>query len=223
MNVDIICELGLNHDGDFYKAVGMIDMAAEAGIKTVKFQKYDPIKLLGPLSPYLAYATQCQFSYKQLEGLKQICDGLGLEFLVSVFDLADIPWADSMCERHKVASRMNQNTDFMAALLMTSKPVIVSVQSSTPVTIKNVQYMFCIPEYPTSLARMDRLPCNENLGLSSHCPSIAPTLKAIAQGARLIEHHVCIDRNESGCDKTSSITFDELRQLNRFANQMVVV
>lgn len=223
MSVDIIAEVGINHDGDYEKAVRMVGEVAKTGVKTVKFQKYDPIKLLGPLSPYLSYATQCQFSYDQLENLKRMCDTLGLEFLVSVFDVADIAWADSLCKRHKIASRMNQNDEFMAALLATDKPIIMSVQSYIPPKLYKISYMYCITEYPTPLEKMSRLPCNDRLGLSSHCPSIAPSLQAVSQGAQLIEHHVTYSRHDSGCDHSSSITFDELKQLNLWANEMAVI
>jgi N,N'-diacetyllegionaminate synthase len=223
MSVTLIAEIGVNHDGDLEKAKRMVLAAKDAGVTIVKFQHYDPFKLLGPLSPYLTYATQCQFSKEQHEELKRFCDSVGAEYLVSVFDIADVRWADSLCKRHKVASRMNRDQEFISALLKTDKPVIISTQSYDPLPLYGVDYMFCITEYPTNLDRMANLPCNNRLGLSSHCPSIAPSLKAVAQGAKIIEHHVTFDRNEPGCDKSSSITFDELKQLNRWANEMAVI
>ncbi len=223
MSVDIIAEVGINHDGNYEKAVRMIGEVAKTGVKIAKFQKYDPLKLLGPLSPYLAYATQCQFSYDQLENLKRMCDALDLEFLVSVFDVKDVPWANALCKRHKVASRMNQDADFLRALLNTGKELIVSTQSFTPALFSNVRYMYCVTEYPTPLEKMKNLPCSKDLGLSSHCPSIAPSLQAVSHGAALLEHHVTYSRNDPGCDQTSSITFDELKQLNLWANEMAVI
>jgi sialic acid synthase SpsE len=223
MSVTLIAELGINHDGDFEKAKRMVIAAKDAGVTIVKFQHYDPFKLLGPLSPYLTYATQCQFSKEQHEELKRFCDSAGMEYLVSVFDIADIPWADTLCKRHKVASRMNRDQAFISALLKTDKPVIISTQNYDPVRLYGADYMYCITEYPTKLERMANLPCSERLGLSSHCPSIAPSLKAVAQGSKLIEHHITFSREDAGCDHSSSITFDELKQLNRFANELSVI
>lgn len=224
MKVDIIAEIGINHGGDFDKAVAMIGAVSVSGVKIAKFQHYDALTLLGKDSPYLDYATKCQFTKAQHEELKQICDAVGLEYLVSVFDVADIPWADSLCKRHKVASRMNKDEAFINALMATGKEVIISVSSDKHNPwYPQGRHMYCITKYPTSTQELDKLPCNEFLGLSSHCPSIQPSLKAVAQGANLIEHHVCFDRSDEGCDISSSITFDELAQLNRFANQMEVV
>jgi N,N'-diacetyllegionaminate synthase len=223
--VTIIAELGINHNGSFDKALKMILAAKAAGVSIVKFQHYDALKLLGPISPYLEYATLCQFTKLQHEALKSFCDDVGMEYLVSVFDIADVPWADSLCKRHKVASRMNQNQDFIKALIDTGKEVIISLQKfnrPTSLTPK-FRYMYCITEYPTLEEKLENLPCNKFLGLSSHCPSIQPTLKAISQGAIIVEHHVTFSRDDEGCDQSSSITFDELAQLNRFANKLGIV
>lgn len=223
MKVDIICELGINHDGSYEKALHMIDEAALAGVKIVKFQHYDALKLLGKDSPYLAYASKCQFTKEQHEMLKAYCDLVGMEYLVSVFDAADILWADRLCKRHKVASRMNQNEAFIHELLETGKEVIVSTQLIRPEPMQRVRYMYCITKYPTPEKELQNLPCNKHLGLSSHCPSIKPTLDAIGQGATVVEHHVTFRRDDAGCDHSSSITFDELKQLNRIVNIIEVI
>jgi sialic acid synthase SpsE len=219
--VTIIAELGINHNGDFDKALKMILAAKAAGVSIVKFQHYDALKLLGPSSPYLEYASRCQFSKTQHEQLKQFCDDVGMEYLVSVFDIADVPWADNLCKRHKVASRMNQNEEFKQALLDTGKEVIMSVQK--PRGSLRFRLMYCITEYPTLEEKLQFLPCSYTLGLSSHCPSIRPTLKAIAQGATIVEHHVTFSREDEGCDQSSSITFDQLKQLNTWANELEIV
>jgi sialic acid synthase SpsE len=201
----------------------MIDAAREAGATIVKFQHYEPVKLLGADSPYLEYATQCQFTKEQHKMLKQYCDKVGMEYLVSVFDIADIPWADSLCMRHKVASRMNQYQDFINTLLRTDKQVIISTQGVNPLPLHKVDYMYCVTKYPASLVDMERLPCSSKMGLSSHCPSIVPSLYALAQGANFIEQHVTFSRGDKGCDHSSSITFSELKLLIDMAYEMDII
>jgi N,N'-diacetyllegionaminate synthase len=222
--VTIIAELGINHDGNFDKALAMILEAQRAGVNIVKFQHYDAMKLLGKDSPYLFYANQCQFSKKQHEDLALFCDSINMEYLVSVFDVNDVVWADGLCKRHKVASRMNKDKVFIETLVATGKELIISVQDRLPsVYPTDARFMYCITKYPTPEKELANLPCNKDLGLSSHCPSILPTLEAIAQGANIIEHHVTFSREDKGCDHSSSITFNELRQLNRFANELEIV
>lgn len=223
MKVDIIAEIGVNHDGDFEKAVKMIIEVARTGVKIVKFQHYNALKLLGKDSPYLEYATRCQFTKEQHEQLKQYCDSVGMEYLVSVFDVNDVVWANGLCKRHKVASRMNQDVAFMTALAMTGKEVIISTQETSTQELFNTRYMFCVTKYPTMANELENAPCGPKMGLSSHCPDIQPTLVAIAKGATLVEHHVKFAGDEEGCDKGSSITFQELAQLHRFANVLEIV
>jgi sialic acid synthase SpsE len=224
MKVDIIAEIGINHDGSFDKALHMIDEVAATGVRIVKFQHYDALRLLGPDSPYLAYATKCQFTKEEHERLKEYCDMVGVEYLVSVFDVDDVAWADKLCKRHKVASRMNQNYEFLKAVLATGKEVIISINTPlAPEAPANVRYMYCITKYPTPVHELEYLPCNARLGLSSHCPSIKPALNAVAQGANLIEQHVKFADDTSGCDMSSSITFDQLASLHRFANVIEVI
>ena len=220
MKVDIIAEIGINHNGSLEKALHMIDEVAATGVRVCKFQHYDSLKLLGKDSPYLAYATSCQFSKYDHEILKRHCDFVGLEYLVSIFDINDIPWADGICKRHKVASRMNTNSEFIAALISTGKEVLISTQSVAPTPLPSVRYMYCVTKYPTALEELRYLPCGPNLGLSSHCPSIAPSLKAVTQGATILENHVTFNRELPGCDQSSSITYQELKQMVKIVRDM---
>ena len=218
-----IAELGINHNGKFDRAVAMIEAAKRAGADIAKFQYYDAAKLLGKDSPYYEYADACQFGKDVHEELKEICDKIGIEYLVSVFDVKDIEWADKLCKRHKIASRMNQDTGFFDVLQATGKPLIMSVSSDAVMVPPNTDTMYCITKYPTPLEEMSALPCRKDLGLSSHCPSIAPSLLAVARGSQILENHVTFDRNMSGCDQGSSITFEELAQLVKLSKDIEVI
>ena len=39
--IELIGEIGTNHNGNFETAVKLIDMALDCGINTIKFQVYD--------------------------------------------------------------------------------------------------------------------------------------------------------------------------------------
>jgi N,N'-diacetyllegionaminate synthase len=211
--VTVISEIGINHGGSLERAKEQIRASKEAGADIAKFQYYDPVTVLGADSPYLQDAQATYFTKAQHEELKAYCDGVGIEYLVSVFDIADIPWADSLCKRHKVASRMNQDKEFITALLHTGKEVIISTRNVHVTNLFNVRYMYCITNYPTKLEEFAYLPSGPNMGLSSHCPSIAPALAATVQGATILEQNTTLDRRLPGCDQSSSITYEELTQL----------
>lgn len=207
----LIAELGLNHNGSFNTAVSMINAAAQAGADIAKFQLYDPAKLLGVDSPYFSYASSCQFTKAQLETLALHCDRAGIEFLVSVFDINDISWAETLCKRMKVASRMNLDEKFIARCAASGKEVIVSLPYGTKGGDKT--YMYCVTNYPTALEDISLKEIAKADGVSSHCPSIVPLLAAYDLGCKVVEAHVTFSRLLPGCDQSSSLNFKELETL----------
>lgn len=220
----IIAECGINHNGSLRMAHKMIEHAKAAGADIAKFQHYDAHLLLGEDHPLAGYAASCQFTRGEHEQLKQHCDDIGIEYLVTVFDYLDVEWANKLCKRHKIASRMNTNPFFIERLLETGKPCIMSVNENTVIEprLKGLDLMYCITKYPTPLEEMGPavVRAGEVRGLSSHCPSIVPSLAAVARGAKILENHVTFDRSMSGCDQGSSITFDELKQMVSLVREM---
>jgi sialic acid synthase SpsE len=205
-----IAEIGINHHGDFEKALRMIDKAKKAGAHVAKFQHYDAVKVLGADHPALEYASNCQFSKLQHEKLKDHCDQRGIEYLVSVFDVADIAWANGLCQGHKIASRMNHNRDFIKAIQATHKPVLMSIQKPEERRdYANFSFMWCVRDYPCAKAKALDFVFNERYGLSSHCPDWTVIPDAYKLGARVFENHVVESLEEDGCDVASSLSFED--------------
>lgn len=215
MNPLFISELGLNHGGNLSKAFRMVELSKKAGAHIAKFQHYDALDVLGREHPALDYATSCQFTREEHEKLARHCESIGIEYLVSVFDVKDIPWADSLCKRHKVASRMNQNLEFLAHIDRCKKPVIMSIQYET--TLRSTYrdrfyFMWCVRQYPAMYQEVMAPMFSYKYGLSSHCPDWNVIPDAFDKGARIFEAHVCESRKEVGCDIESSLTFSELER-----------
>ena len=210
-----ISELGLNHGGSLSKAFRMIDLSKTAGATICKFQHYDALDVLGKDHPALDYAASCQFTRQEHEALKKHCDKIGIEYLVSVFDIKDIEWAASLCKRMKVASRMNQNLEFLSYIDRTKLPVIMSIQPEFNLrkTYRDRWYfMWCVRQYPAMYQEVMNFPFSYKYGLSSHCPDWNVIPDAFDKGARIFESHVCESRKEIGCDISSSLTFEELKK-----------
>lgn len=216
-----IAELGINHHGDFEKAKRMCSKAHDAGATYIKGQYYNPYKVLGRNHPDLNYALQCQFTRQQHEELARYCRSFGATYGLSVFSCGDVGWLDGFSKFHKIASRMNQNQEFIQRIEICKKITFMSVQPEMGVKIPDrFKLLWCVREYPTIKETVINYPYNKQFGLSSHCPDPSATLEAICNGATVVENHLCESREESGCDISSSLTFEEYAKLIREVSSM---
>ena len=103
MAVKIILEAGVNHNGEFGRAMALVDAAAEAGADIVKFQAFRSRDLVADDAPTAAYQKQntglgeqramlerLELSFDQLAGLAEHCHARDIEFLCTAFDPAMI-------------------------------------------------------------------------------------------------------------------------------------
>lgn len=206
-----IAEIGVNHFGSYEKALLMIHKAKLCGADAVKFQKYNPIKLLGKDSPYLKDAHQ--LSWEELTNLSKETHKLGMLFGCSVFDVNDVPIVDRISDYHKIATRMAKRPDFIAAIDKCKKLTFMSIDPTLSIRIPDrFKLLWCVAEYPTCKNQILSYPYT-GFGLSSHCPDWTATFEACKKGARIIENHVCMSREDLGCDIPSSLTFEEYAKL----------
>lgn len=100
-HVDIIAEIGVNHNGSLDRALSMIEVAKTCGADYVKFQTFDPKQLVTRTASKAAYQsendTQTHTQFDMLSQLtlskesflkiKAFCKGLDIGFLTTPFDL----------------------------------------------------------------------------------------------------------------------------------------
>ena len=103
-NVIIIAEAGVNHNGDYGRAVEMVHAAKEAGADYVKFQTAVPELVISEFAPKAEYQKEttgeaesqlemCRKIHLKLDDylpLKQLCDSVGIGFMSTPFDLVSI-------------------------------------------------------------------------------------------------------------------------------------
>lgn len=214
MKPTFIAELGINHHGNPEKMMRMIAKSVDCGATYVKSQLYSPVKVLGRTHPDFQYATQCQFSKPQHETFAKYASSLGGHYFVSVFDVKDVEWA-SQFGVMKIASRMNQNQEFLAKVNNLHLPTYMSVQPQITVNkrySKRFALLWCIRKYPSTKEEILQYPY-KGFGLSSHCPDPYASVEAYKLGARVFENHICEAKDELGCDIPASIDFKDFTQL----------
>lgn len=172
----IIAEAGVNHDGDFKKALALVDIASQAGADAVKFQTFQPEKLLIKTAEKPSYQkknipNQSQFrmlkrlmlSEKEYYLLFRYCQKKRIIFLSTPYDEDSANFLDELgLVAFKLASIEVVNHPFLKFIAKKRKPVFLSVGLAEEEEIKQAVEIFkknnafnklvllhCHTDYPT--------------------------------------------------------------------------
>ena len=231
--IEIIAEIGQNHNGDMKLAFELIQEAKRMGADVAKFQLYDA-KALFPKenNPWYEYNCQTELSMSQLEALKAECDRVGIEFMASVFDTARVDWLEELgVKRYKIASRSIYDTNLIARLSQTQKDLIVSLgywkEKEFPkiLTKAKVLFLYCVSEYPTPLqaVHLDKVDFTRYAGFSDHTISLTASMAALARGAKILERHLTLDKTMFGPDHALSMTPGDLKVLSNYRDELEII
>lgn len=234
MKIEIIAEIGQNHNGDMELAKKMIRAAKETGANVAKFQLYDAHKVFtdSPDYPWFQYNCQTELKKKDLPALKKTCDEVEIEFMASVFDEERVEWLEEIgVARYKIASRSVTDRSLMEKIYATGKPVIVSLgmwkEKDFPQTPdqSRTQFLFCVSKYPTPLEdiRLEDIDFKKYAGFSDHTVGVTAPLAAMSRGARIIEKHMTLDKKMHGPDHICSSTPDEFKMLSDFRQDLLLM
>jgi N-acetylneuraminate synthase len=230
----IIAEIGINHNGNLNLAKELITNAQSSGCDAVKFQKRD-IDLVYTKEELDAYRESpwgttnreqkmgLEFSIEQYKELELFSNNLGLDFIVSCWDLGSLRLINENCDvkYHKIASALLTNREFLNSINDTGKPVIVSTGMSTEEEIntalsilKNVEYVLaCTSTYPTKdeeinlnyITTLKQKYPQYKIGFSNHASGLIPCYGSVALGSECVEFHITKDRTMYGSDQSASI------------------
>ena len=173
--VKIIAEIGVNHDGNYKKAVKLVRLAKLIGVDAVKFQTFktaDLCKIDAPKTNHqsrniLKKLTQFQMLKKlelnESEFLKlfKLCKKLKIEFLSTPYDIRSVDLLERIgVKTYKVASPDLVDLNLHRRIIKTKKKVIISTGACTLREIKktvsfykrkghkNFTLMHCVSNYP---------------------------------------------------------------------------
>jgi sialic acid synthase SpsE len=228
--MEIIAEIGQNHNGDMHLASELIRLARDNGADVAKFQVYDARKLFpSEGNSWFAYNCQTELTREQVDYLADECRKAGIEFMASVFDVDRIAWLEGAgVARYKIASRSIGDQALIAALCETGKPLVASlgmwkgkefprIEHRTP-----VQFLFCVSKYPTALEDLNfsQVDFDRFAGFSDHTIGISASIAAFARGAAILEKHFTSDKTLYGPDHECSMTAADLLAIHRFREDL---
>jgi N-acetylneuraminate synthase len=238
----VIAEIGNNHNGDFDRAIALVDAAVAAGADCAKFQmrKLDEVYRASSLSGKdddlaveytLDLLRRFELSTEQQKRIADYCASKGIEYLCTPWDARSVAVLEGFgVTAYKVASADLTNLPLLAKLAATGKTLIVSTGMSTSEEIRtaakflderNASYVLlhCQSTYPAALHNI-HLRFMETLreihplvGYSGHERGTAVSTAAVALGAVVIERHITLDREMEGPDHAASLEPDEFKAL----------
>ncbi|MDP8297926.1 MAG: N-acetylneuraminate synthase family protein [Candidatus Orphnella occulta] len=239
----VIAEIGINHEGDFAKAMKMVDDAHSVGCECVKFQCHviedemiPAASLVIPANAtesILAIMKRCSLTEQEDMRLKEYVESKGMLYLSTPFSRAAADRLENMeVAAYKIGSGECNNYPLIEHIVSYKKPVILStgmnnIESITPaVNILREEkisfaLMHCTSLYPTPYkkVRLGALSAMRDnfpdavLGLSDHSIGNYTCFGAIALGASILEKHFTSDKNWSGPDISISMDPGALKDL----------
>lgn len=238
----VIAEIGNNHNGDFDRAIALVDAAVAAGADCAKFQmrKLDEVYRASSLSGKdddlaveytLDLLRRFELPIAQQKKIAEYCAAKGIQYLCTPWDAKSVAVLEGFgVQAYKVASADLTNLPLLACLAATGKTLIVSTGMSTTDEIKTAAaflddrdasyvLLHCQSTYPAALHNihlrfMETLrEIHPAVGYSGHERGVAVSTAAVALGAVVIERHITLDREMEGPDHAASLEPEEFKTL----------
>jgi len=238
--VNVIAEIGINHNGSIEIAKKLIDLAKLAGCDYVKFQKRDPDiavpekkknqKVETPWGKikYIEYKKKIEFSLIDYAEIDKYCRYKKIKWFASVWDINSATELKKLSNLTKIPSAKLTDKKLCMYVRKNYKKRILSTGMSTQSQInksfdllKPHILMHTISTYPSPISElnlnylkfMQSKFKNIEIGYSGHEYGLSTTFAAIGLGARWVERHITLDRHMWGSDQLSSVEPAGLFQL----------
>ena len=238
----IIAEAGINHDGEFEKAIELVDLAIDSGASAIKFQTHITDKEMIPTDMKPGNISEeslwdiidrCVLDNEQERSLFDYAKEKGILFFSTPFSREGADRLNELgVELYKIGSGECNNLPLLNHVANFKKPMILSTGmndiSSIKASVETIlnhgvplALLHCTSIYPAPPATMrlgavthlkDEFPDLE-IGLSDHSLGISVALGSVAVGANIVEKHFTKSRQWPGPDNPFSIEPNELKNL----------
>ena len=232
--IEVVCEIGINHNGSVEIAKKLIDVAYSAGCHYVKFQKrtidlvYTQEELDKPReSPWGMTNRQqkygLEFGPKEYAEIDEYCEGR-IKWFASPWDEESIDFlARFDVPFIKIPSALAVNAKFIRACQKTNKKLIISTGGCDEDDVFSIVTEFdkwiyailhCTATYPSKPEEQNLLCLEEmikdfapamKVGFSNHYSGLMAMIMAACLGAEMLEFHITLDRTMYGSDQAASI------------------
>ena len=246
----IIAEAGINHNGDFGKAIELIRAAHESKADFIKFHATcsdrisdkNKVNALwrdqhGEDEPFSAFLKRVEFSVEEFAKLFDFSMKLGIEFMVTPYDLPTLEqMLDLGIKNIKLASCDLIKDEYIKIATKKAKLLVLATGMASESEIQHAlnlvaphktYVLHCISEYPapvnhSNLKYIEHLSKTYQIkaGFSDHTDDIIIPLLAVAKGAVMVEKHLMLENDKNCPDYKVSVTKEKLSDLVFHAKNM---
>jgi N-acetylneuraminate synthase len=230
--VQLVAEIGINHNGDIDIAKQLIDLCAVFKIDYVKFQKRDP-EICVPKDQknklketpwgtmtYLDYKKRIEFGIVEYNEIDNYCKQKKIKWFASVWDIPSAEFMKQFSDIVKIPSAHLTNHKLLRYCRDNFKKVILSTGMSTELEIRKAiiigkpDVLFHTNSvYPTHIDDLwmwyirwlQASYPNKEIGFSSHYYGIVPAIASVYLNIDWIEFHVTLNHEMWGSDHLSSV------------------
>ncbi len=243
MNIFIIAEIGINHNGDMSICKELIDVASDAGCNAVKFQKRDIDKVYtqemldspreSPWGTTQRDQKQgLEFSKEDFQEIDSYCKSKGIDWFASAWDTNSQEFLRQFdCKYNKVASAMVVDESLLRSIASEKKHTFISTGMTTYEEVEKAiaifkeadcsfELMHTVSTYPMkdedanlNMIKTLKEKFGCNVGYSGHEVGLAVSYGAAALGISSLERHITLDRAMYGSDQSASVEPRGLREL----------
>jgi len=229
----IIAEIGINHNGSFAKCKKMIKLASKCGADGVKIQTINVEESYHRSSKSYNVFKNKDFSLLQIKELKKFSKSKGVIFFSTPGDISSLKKImKAKISLIKISSGLLTNLPLIEACIKDNHPIILSSGMAShedlSKTIKFIKknssseicVLKCTSLYPPQ-DKMLNLNAINNLskkyrvipGYSDHTADYLAPIVAVAKGAKVIEKHFKISKNDNCPDKKISLSPKEFERM----------
>ena len=238
----IIAEAGINHDGEFDKAIELVDLAVESGATAIKFQTHITDKEMIPTDMKPGNISEeslwdiidrCVLDNEQEKNLFEYSKEKGILFFSTPFSREGADRLNELgVELFKIGSGECNNLPLLDHVAKFKKPMILSTGMNDISSIRDsvetilnhevpLALLHCTSIYPAppetmrlgAITHLKKEFPELEIGLSDHSLGISVALGSIAIGSNIVEKHFTKSRAWPGPDNPFSIEPQELKKL----------
>lgn len=218
----VIAEAGTNHLGSLNSAKNLAEIAASCGADVIKFQCFT--RNVSPLTMFCwidgdenrsARWRESAMSFIEWYRLKEFCDDIGIELLLSCFELKTVRWQEPLgLKVYKVASRAWKSYPYFTIPRDAMCLVSDGMADGKMQLPDNMIRMQCTAEYPAEVPWKG----DPKTGYSCHSAEEFLAIDALSRGCRIVEVHFHHARWLAGPDEPVTKNADQLMTICRARN-----